>query len=418
MKLRSMACAIVLACACGPTHAQPPFTLDAAFARTLRAHPDLEVFRHSESGLRAEAERAALEPPLTVGGSIENAFGTGDAAALRGAELTVSLASVLERSDKRAARIALAQSRIDVLGSAREAKRLDLLAEVARRYLEVMAAQLAGSIADDDIAQRSRAVDAAARRVQAGASPRSVHLAAQAQHLRAGIDRQRMQGELVAAWRRLSLLWGDANAGPPQLPEVGLEIPAVPEFNAIVALLERTPELRRFADESRLREARVQLSRTASRPDLGWEVGLRRLQDSSDWGLVGSVSIPLGSASRAGPDLRAAEAELAALELERKSGERGLKSTLAQAHGRLAAAALEAGQLRDALIPLLVKAESAAEQSYAAGASSYLEWAQLQSETTLARRQQLNATVEAQRALIEIQRLTAAEFGTSGEDTR
>ena len=54
----------------------------------------------------------------------------------------------------------------------------------------------------------------------------------------------------------------------------------------------------------------------------------------------------------------------------------------------------------------LTKAEQAAERAYRAGAISYLEWAQLQSEKTAARQQQLDVALDAQRALIEIQRLT------------
>ncbi|HHA2701632.1 TPA: TolC family protein, partial [Stenotrophomonas maltophilia] len=43
---------------------------------------------------------------------------------------------------------------------------------------------------------------------------------------------------------------------------------------------------------------------------------------------------------------------------------------------------------------------------YRAGAISYLEWAQLQSERTAMAQQQLDVALDAQRALIEIQRLT------------
>jgi cobalt-zinc-cadmium efflux system outer membrane protein len=56
------------------------------------------------------------------------------------------------------------------------------------------------------------------------------------------------------------------------------------------------------------------------------------------------------------------------------------------------------------------KAERAAESAYRAGALSYLEWAQLQGELSLSRRQQWEAAFEAQRALIEIQRLTGQSF--------
>ena len=73
-------------------------------------------------------------------------------------------------------------------------------------------------------------------------------------------------------------------------------------------------------------------------------------------------------------------------------------------------AQLEVQRLRDDVLPRLARAEGSAERAYRAGAISYLEWAQLQSESTAVRRQQLDVALDAQRALIEIQRLTGQAF--------
>ena len=73
-------------------------------------------------------------------------------------------------------------------------------------------------------------------------------------------------------------------------------------------------------------------------------------------------------------------------------------------------------RLRSDVLPKLAKAEAAAERAYRAGAISYLEWAQLQSESTTARKQRLDAALEAQRALIEIQRLTGESFVTAAPE--
>ena len=129
-----------------------------------------------------------------------------------------------------------------------------------------------------------------------------------------------------------------------------------------------------------------------------------------DMALVGGVSLPLGSARRAGPEIRAAEAELAALEIEREARDVALYSTLTDAHGRYRVAQLDVARTRTDVLPRLLRAEQAAERAYRGGAFSYLEWAQLQSETTATRRQQLDAALDAQAALIEIQRLTGQAF--------
>lgn len=395
--------------------ADPPIplqrlTLDDAFARVAsyqgKSHPDLRLFEAKTDILNAERDRAALGPPLTVGATLENALGTGNASGLQSAELTLTLASVLERGGKLDARRTLAQSRIDALAIERETRRLDLLAEVARRYLAAVAAERQRGIAEQDIEQRRRTVGAARQRLQAGASPESVVFTAQAALARAELERDRAAQRSTAARQHLAALWGErepqfivASGDPLSLPSI--ESPA-----ALAALLERTPELAQFADEQRVREARLQLARSEATPDLDWQVGVRRLQADGDIGLVGGVSMPLGSRSRAQPGIRVAEAELASLEIEREARGMALYSTLTEAHGRYRVAQIEVRRLRDEVLPKLAQAESAAERAYRAGAISYLEWTQLQSERTNARKQQLDAALEAQRALIELQRLT------------
>jgi cobalt-zinc-cadmium efflux system outer membrane protein len=304
----------------------------------------------------------------------------------------------------------LASTRLDAVAFSREAKRLDLLAEVARRYLDVVAAQAEAEIAAIDIEQRTRTVAAATKRVQAGASPESARLTAEAMRARAELDRNRGRREAEAAYRRLAVLWSERNASVVSVTGDPLALPAVPGFDALAQLLERTPELQRFAGEERIREARLQLARSARTPDVEWQVGIRRLQDLSAWGLVAGASIPLGASHRADPEIRAAESDLESVSLERESSELTLYATLAQAYGQFVARKSEVEQSRDDLLPRLARAEAAAERAYRAGALSYLEWAQVQSDTTAARKQQLAAAIDAQRALIEIQRLTGEPF--------
>lgn len=416
MRLAAFAACIVAFVVAWPATAADPVvprqtvTLDDAFMRVADSHPDLRLFGARSDVLAAERDRAALRPTLAAGATVENAFGSGEASGLQGAELTLTLASILERGGKLDARRALAQSRIDALAIERETRRLDLLAEVARRYLAVVAAQKQREIALLDIAQRQRTVGGARQRLQAGASPESVVLTAQAALARAELDRARAEQRSVAARQHLAALWGErdptfdvATRDPLRLPEIG-------DFSVLAELIAKTPELAQFADEQRVREARLQLARTGGAADLDWQVGVRRLQATDDFGLVGSVSMPLGSRTRAQPDIRIAEAELTSLEIEREAKGLALYSTLAEAHGRYRVAQVEVQRLQNDVLPKLGQAEAAAERAYRGGAISYLEWAQLQSERTAARKQQLDAALDAQRALIEIQRLTGQAF--------
>ena len=413
MSLRPMAVAIcaLIVLNPGPGLAADVLTLEGAMRRVVAEHPDLRVFRHQADILAAEGESSALAPPIAVRAELENWAGTGSLSGLDGAEFTLTLASVLERGGKRDARRALAASAVDGLTTQRMAAEIDLLAEVARRYLELVAAQARQRITADELAQRERMVAAAVRRVQAGASPESVRLAAEAMRARAELDVTRARTEGEVAWRRLAILWGEPEAGPsPRVAGEPLDLPRLPEISELLAMLEQTPQLRRFADQARIQEARLQLAQSSRATDLEWQVGVRNLQDGDDWALVAGVALPIGTARRAEPSIRAARAAAEALAVERESAELVLDATLIQAHGQYTAASTEVARIREDLLPRLARAESSAEHAYRAGALSYLEWAQLQTETTAARRQQLSAAVDAHRALIEIQRLTGEPF--------
>ena len=412
MWLRLAAFAVFVAAPCLSASAQSPetLTLDDAFTRVAQSHPDLRLIEGQRGVLWAEAQRAALRPAWVAGVQIENALGTGEASGFDQAEISLTLATVLERGGKLDARRTLAQTRIDALAVQRETRRLDLLAEVARRYLAISAAQQQRRIAELDIAQRRRTVAGARQRLNAGASPESVVLTAQAALAKAELDRDRAEQRGVSARQYLAALWGERNPSFDIVAGDPLALPQIADFGAMEALLNSTPELARFADEQRIGEARLQLARTQAASDLDWQVGVRRLQATDDFALIGSVSMPLGSSRRAQPEIRVAEAELALLEIEREVQGLSLYSTLAEAHGRYRVAQFEVSRLQSDVLPKLASAETAAEGAYRGGAISYLEWAQLQSERTTARKQQIEAALEAQRALIEIQRLTGQAF--------
>ena len=406
--LAALWCCAVLALPAQAAPTTPPLDLRQAFALTLERHPDLRRLPLQHAALTAEADLAAQTPAWSAGASVENVLGTGAYRGADGAELTLSLGSALEPRARREARVGLARSHLAGLNIAAEGRRLDLLAEVARRYLDVLALQEETAALHAMLAQRRTAVAAARRRVTAGASPASVQLGAEAAQARAELELARTQAVTDAARRRLALMWGGEPAGT--VAGDLLSLPNTPNFDDLVKLLERTPDLQRFAGEARLREARLQLAQSQARPDIEWQVGLRRLQGSEDWALTGGLSVPLGNRRRAEPAIRAARAELDALALEREAGELDLRATLAEAHGRLEVDALAVRQTTEKVLPALERAESAAGQAYRAGALSYLEWAQLQADLLAARRDRIAAARDFHRALIEIQRLTAEPF--------
>ncbi len=403
--------ALVALCAWAlPAHAGDRLSLDDALARVARTHPDLQLWQYQRVDLEAQRDIESQRPALQATVEIENAFGTGEASGTGNSEVTFGLASVLERGGKLDARRTLAQQQIDGLAVQRETQRLDLMAETARRYLALLAAHERQAIAATDVAQRQQALAAARRRYQAGASPESVVLGAQAQLVEAQLDAAAALQRTDAARRHLAALWGERT---PRFDPVATDLarlPALSDLETLSGWLERTPELERFADAQRLAEARLRLARSQTSSDIEWSLGLRREQASGDVGLVAGLGIALGSRQRAQPGIRAAENALTALEIEREAQAASLYSTLVDAHDRYQAAAWQSRQLRSEVLPLIERAEAAAGNAYRSGAASAVEWHQLQAERIAALRRQLESVLEAHAALIEIQRLTGQAF--------
>ncbi len=381
-------------------------TLDDALARVASVHPDLRLSDAQRPLLEAGVDAAALRPALTAGATLENFGGSRPYAGLDRAELTVTLAGVLERGGKLEARRAVALANLDALAPQREVLRLDLLAETARRYLDVTAAQRQRDIALEDIEQRKRAVSAAQLRLTAGASPESALLTAQAALAQAQLDRDRAYQAEEAARLRLAALWNGRDGQFRTASGNPLALPALEDFQQLADLLERTPELAVLAGQTRVREAELRLAQSARRPDLQWQAGVRGVNGDDAVALVGGFNLALGSASRAAPGIRAAEASLAMSAAERTALQSRLYALLAAAHGEYTTARLETSRLGSDVLPRLARAELAADRAWRAGAISYLEWSQLQAMRVEARKRQLDVAVQAQQALIEIQRLT------------
>ena len=204
VRLAALAAWLLLSAAATPATAEELMTWDDAFARVAQTHPELRLVDARATVLAAERDQAVQRPPWTLGAEVENALGTGAARGLDSAELTLSLSSVLERGGKLDARRTLAQSRIDALAVQRETRRLDLLAETAQRYLAVVGADRQRSLTNMDVGQRQRTVAAARQRLQAGASPESVMLTAQAALARAELTRDRAEQQRIAARQHLA----------------------------------------------------------------------------------------------------------------------------------------------------------------------------------------------------------------------
>jgi len=418
--VRDGLCAFVLATGFAATvvAAETPFTspptinpvgtltLADAIRAALATNPDLVASRYEikAADARVEQARLRLNPELTV--SLENFAGTGETRGTKALERTLSLSQVIELGDKRGLRTSVALSDRDLLEVERQAHQLDVLAEVTRRFIELVAAQdrvaLATSI--QEIAQRT--ADAITARVQAARSPEAERSRAGIALSRATIEVRQAQSELRSARLALASLWGstDPAFGATQVDLFAME--AIEPFETLVERLDRNPDFVRFASEGRLREAELKLARAQARPNLTFSAGLRRLNIGNDTALVAGFSMPLQLFDRNQGAIREAEVRLTQNTAARRAAFLRAQATVYGLYQELLASRDRAQTLR---AEVLTQAEQALQQTrsgYERGRFSYLELATAQQEVLDIRAAAIDAAADAHRVLAEIERVT------------
>ena len=116
-------------------------TLGQAVERALASNPALQGFAYTLQAQDARIAAAGQRPVTEASFELENVLGSGDFNGMDEAEATFALSSVVELGDKRRLRTAAAEAGRDLLSIERQAAQLDVLADVARRFIHVAALQ-------------------------------------------------------------------------------------------------------------------------------------------------------------------------------------------------------------------------------------------------------------------------------------
>jgi len=377
-----------------------------AAALTLEEHPALQVYALRDQALAAASRIANQRPGYRLALDVENVGGSGATRGASAAEVTLSLASVLELGDKRGARLAAVSARESLLLAERQVQALDLLSETARRFLTVAIGQAELTLVAEESTLAQQARKAVQRRVDAGAVPRAEARRASATVAEIAIRQQGLQQRVQTDRQLLALMW-DGDAAEFTAVTIDLLRPQ-PELDtaALLAQAAANPELQRFASEQRLREAELRLVQSRNRADLDWSIGLRRLEESDATALVAGVSLPLFAGRR--NQAQAAVAALARDELapQREARRREISALLLSHAQQYRSANLAAARLQAEVVPELRAALDETRKAYQAGRYSYLEWTAARAELLATQRAVLVAVVTAHEARLAIETLT------------
>lgn len=344
-------------------------TLKDAIDLASTRNPDLASFHPEAEVLRQQSGVQALRPPLTVEAQLENFAGTGVASSTHALEATLQLSQLIELGGKADLRRRIGDAELEQLNASQQARRADLLAEVARRFIHVLSdqEQLHATQRATRLAEQAR--DVVQERISVGATSPVSLSRAEIALARATITKEHAEHELASSQVALAVLWGDRE---PQFDNVRGELFAFPPIEPLESYTQRlqdNPELLRFASQARVLDAQFRLAEAQRNPNITLSAGVRRLEAFDDQALVAGFAIPLGSARRARGEVLALTAQREQLDFSESSRRLELHATLFGLYQETLHARTEAERLQTEIRPQAQRIVETTEQGYRAVAS-------------------------------------------------
>lgn len=395
----------------GLTSAAEPageLTLAQAVGAALRRNPDLIAGSYELKAADARIEQAQLRlnPELSV--QLDN---LGVSGAARGADVlasTLSLSQVIEMGGKRAYRTEVATMERDVAEIEQQAQQLDVLAEVDRRFITVVAAQERLVFIQSARELSQRTLETITARVQAARSPEAERSRARIALTRARVEESQAGSELRSARSALAALWGSQEPVFTQAKADLFTLDAVKPFDALVTQLERNPDFVRFASEARLRDAELRLAQAQARPNFTFNAGVGRYNETHDTGLLLGFSMPLPVFNRNQGAIREARVRRVQTDAQRQAAFLRARAAVYGLYQELLVSRERLETLRTEALPQAQAALDQTRYGYDRGRFSYLELATVQQELLELRSAIISAAADYHRVLTEIERLTGA----------
>jgi outer membrane protein, heavy metal efflux system len=375
-----------------------PLTLQAAVDRALSANATLSAAAREVNALDGAVMQGDLRPNPELGLLVEDVRS-------RSRNTTLQISQTIERGDKRAARVSVAERGRALAGSDFLALRTALKADVAAAFFSVLLAQEGVLIAEASLDLAQRGSDVAARRVAAGKVSPVEQTRAKLAQAGASADLALARGELSAARSRLSTLWGNPQ---PRFERVVGDLDELPSLQPLPKLLERlaeAPALQRAQIEIERRQALAGVERSRAVQDVTLTAGIKRNEELGLDQVLFGVSIPLpvfdrnqGNVLEAVRRTEQSRDEFTALRVR-------LSSDMALAYERFGMSRALVQALRDDVLPGARSAFDAASKGFELGKFGFLDVLDAQRTLFQTRSGYLRALADMHRAAADIERL-------------
>jgi cobalt-zinc-cadmium efflux system outer membrane protein len=385
-------------------------TLRQALALALIHSPELRAFSWEVRASEARTLQASLSPNPEIEVAVAEVGGTGERSGFDGAETTIALGQLVELAGKPTKRKQLASLDSKLAGWDYEAKRLDVLTDVAHAFVEVLAAQERLKLAEELVQLADEIVSVVTERVEAGKDSPLEKTKAQVALASAGIEEKRAHHRLASARGRLAATWGSLSPAFEQAAgKLDITFP-IPSETELRRLLAQNPDIARWAAELEGRQAALQLEKAKAVTDPTVFGGVQHFNDGDDTAVVFGLSIPVPVFNRNQGRVLEAEHSLAKARNRQKAVEADIYAVLGNRYEALSSSHIEVAALKKEVLPGAQSAFDAASRGYREGKFDYLTVLDAQRTFFQARARYIESLAAYHKAKADVERLVGQEI--------
>ncbi len=395
---------------------QDTITLRQALALALMKNPELAAYSWDVRAAEARSLQATLLPNPQMEIEVEefDAGRDGNASGFDTAETTIVLSQLVELGGKRRKRTEVAKLKSELTGWDYEAKRLAVLTETTKAFVNVLASQERVTLAESSARLAENVFQAVTERVKAGKVSPLEQIRAKVTLSISQIEMKRSKQELDIAGKQLAAMWGISS---PRFSTVKGEfetvIDEIPPLDELFPHVSENPGLARRETDVRLKQSSIVLEKAGRVPDLTTSVGIQQFEETGDNAFTFGFSLSIPLFDRNQNSVREAEHLLAKARTEQLTTSVQIRKELAEVHQELSSSHLASITLKRDILPAARHAFEAARDGYQQGKFGYLEVLDAQRTLFEVRNQYIEALRSYHKAVAGVEQLIGVRLDTA-----
>ncbi|MEN6308480.1 MAG: TolC family protein [Anaerohalosphaeraceae bacterium] len=349
-----------------------PLTLAQVLALTVMHNPQLKAYSLEIRAAQARQLQAGLWPNPALEVGVEDVGGSGSRSGFDAAETTIQLSQLIELGNKAQKRTHVASLEKDLAGWDYETKRLEVMAEAAKAYIELLAAQEKTQLLAELVDVSERTLNSVAQRVEAGRDSPLEKTRASVTLSSVRMEHQQALQELHTARKIVASFWNSEQPGFTQAQGQLETVEDIPDIKDIQQVLMESPHLARWEKEIARSRAALELEKSKAVSDVSIGAGVKRFNESDDNAVVFGIAIPLPISDRNQGARMEAVYNLSKSHEQQRAARIEIMNKLNRIYAELSISKIRIGELQGSVLPGAGQVFDASREAYAEGKIDYL----------------------------------------------